>query len=123
MAEDVFQILVVDDDPDMREMLQLLVTNMGYNALEAGKAKDALQFIERGKADLVLLDLNMPGASGMDLLTVLQRRRLEVPIIIVSAYVSQDIAGQLAEKGVKGIVAKPFKKDRIEGEIRRVLGQ
>ena len=65
----------------------------------------------------------MPGASGKDLLTVLQRRRLEVPIIIVSAYVSQDIAGQFAEKGVKGIVAKPFKKDRIEGEVRRVLGQ
>ena len=65
----------------------------------------------------------MPGASGMDLLTVLQRRRLQVPVIVVSAYVSQDIAGQLAEKGVRGIVAKPFKKERIEGEIRRVLGQ
>ena len=46
MAEDVFQILVVDDDPDLREMLQLLVTNMGYNALDAEKAKDALHFIE-----------------------------------------------------------------------------
>ena len=91
--------------------------------LETGKANDALYFIERGRADLVLLDLNMPGASGKDLLTVLQRRRLEVPIIIVSAYVSRDIAVQVAQKGVKGIVAKPFKKDRIEGEIRRVLGQ
>ena len=65
----------------------------------------------------------MPGASGKDLLTVLQRRRLAVPIIIVSAYVSRDIAGQLAKKSVKSIVAKPFNKDRIEGEIRRVLAQ
>ena len=49
-TEDVFQILVVDDDPDMREMLQLMITNMGYKALEAGKAQRCTELHRKGKS-------------------------------------------------------------------------
>ena len=117
-----WRVMIVDDEADVLEMLATLVTKMGHESIPVGKARDALGQIERGKADLLLLDLNMPGATGLDMLKVLRRRRLMIPTVIVSAHVSSDIAQQLAELSISGIVAKPFKKDRLEAEILKALG-
>jgi len=64
----------------------------------------------------------MPGASGLDVLKVLRRRRIQTPTIIVSAHVSADVAQELAELGISGIVAKPFRRERLEAEIKKIFG-
>ena len=114
------RILIIDDNEELRSMLGEILERLGYTVQSTEKAKDALTIIERGDADLCLLDLKMPGVTGFELLKVIRRRHLPIPIIVVSAHISQDAARELAEIGVQGMVAKPFKKDRIAEEIQRV---
>ena len=101
-------------------MLGEILERLGYKIKSTDKAKEALSIIERGDADLCLLDLNMPGVSGFELLKLVRRRHFPIPIIVVSAYISETVAKDLAKVGVQGMVAKPFKKDRITDEIQRV---
>jgi DNA-binding NtrC family response regulator len=113
-------VLIVDDEPDMRAMLQLMLSRNGCDTVEASKATEALAHIQKGRADIMLLDLRMPGASGIDLLRSLQRRNVRLPTIVVSAYISAEVAAQFKELGVLGMVAKPFKQERILSEVQRV---
>ena len=115
------KILVVEDDKEVRDLMKELVARLGYAPLEAQNAKDALSHLEKERVDLMLLDLRMSGASGLDLLKVLNRREMQVPTIVVSAYVSPTTAKALLQLGVRGIVAKPFKVDRVLEEVEKVL--
>lgn len=114
------RILIVEDDEDMRGLLLETVNRLGYPAIATEKAKEALSSIERGDADLVMLDLKMPGVGGLDLLKVIRRRQFPIPVIVVSGFISEDIAKALTTTGVQGMVAKPFKKDRLAEELDRV---
>jgi CheY-like chemotaxis protein len=67
-----------------------------------------------------VLDLKMPGVGGLELLKVIRRRHFSIPVIVVSGFISQDVAKALAATGVQGMVAKPFKQDRLEEELDRV---
>lgn len=67
-----------------------------------------------------MLDLKMPGVGGLDLLKVIRRRQFPIPVIVVSGFISEDIANALTTTGVQGMVAKPFKKDRLAEELDRV---
>ena len=122
-ATQTLRILIVDDNPELRQMLGEILEREGYKIQSTDKAKEALSGIERGNVDLCLLDLNMPGVSGFDLLKLIRRRHFPIPIIVVSAYISETVAKDLAVAGVQGMVAKPFKKDRIAEEIKRVAKQ
>ena len=115
------RLLIVDDNEELRTMLGEVLARTGYEVQSTDKAKDALSIIERGRADLLLLDLKMPGVGGFDLLKILRRRHLPIPVIVVSAHISQDVAKQLAVVGIQGMIAKPFKKERITEEIERVV--
>jgi len=113
--------LIVDDEPEIRAILTEVVSRVGAIALEASKATDAITQIETYRVDLLLLDIQMQGASGIDLLRLMRRRHLRVPTIVISAFVSGDMAANLAQLGVNGIVAKPFTPNRIAQEIDKVL--
>lgn len=115
------RIMIVDDEEDVREMIGALISRLGHEPLLIDKARDALSQIARGTADLLLLDINMPGASGLDMLKVLRRRRMMIPTIIVSAHVSSEIAQELAGLSISGIVAKPFTRERLESEINKAM--
>jgi DNA-binding NtrC family response regulator len=116
------RILVVDDEEDVRTLLTTLIEKMGHESVETGRAKDALTLIERGKADLMLLDLNMPGVTGLELLKLIRRRRIMIPVVVVSAHVSAEIAKELSNLNIQGVLAKPFKRDRFEALIRKLTG-
>ena len=74
-------------------MLVEVLERMGHQVQSTDKAKDALSTMERVNIDLVLLDLKMPGVSGFGLLQLLRRRQLPVPVIVVSAHLSQEVGG------------------------------
>ena len=116
-----YRILVVDDDRDMRALLGKVVAELGCKPLEARSASKAVDLLEREQVDMMLLDIYMPGATGMDLLKALRKRRLMLPTVVVSGYVSSIVAKQLVELGVQDIVAKPFTVDRLFRQIRRAL--
>ena len=116
-----YKILVVEDDPDMQHMLRDLLTKSGYTPLPAQKAKEALEYIGKWHVDLMILDIHMPGASGVDLLRVLRRRNIQIPTVVVSGFISEELAAQLSRLDVQSMLAKPFNADRILGEIHKYL--
>ena len=115
-------MLVVDADAAMRDLLKLMVAQVGCEPIEVDLAKDALDHIEKGQAHMMLLDLQMPGASGLNLLRSMRRHRVWVPTIVVSGFISPEAAKQLAQLGVQDILAKPFAKEQVLEEIQKVIG-
>lgn len=121
-AGDKIRVLIVDDDTDVRQFLCQLCEYEGFKVIEAERGRDALIHIEEGKADLMFLDLNLRGGSGVELIRILRRRGLDIPTIVISGYVSADTTQQLLDLGVERIVAKPFNASRILGEVHKALG-
>ena len=115
------QILVVEDEEGVRSVLKEIVENLDCKVLEAKNVKEAMAHLEKWSVDLMLLDLHLGGANGIDLLRVLHRRNWRVPTVVVSAYISAETAKELVDLGVLGMVSKPFKMDRIVSEIQRIL--
>ena len=115
------RVLVVDDDEKIREVLSEMVTRLRYSPLVAENVSKAAWLLEKHRVSLMLLDLRMQGADGVDLLQDLRRRGIGVPTIVVSGYVSPEIVSQLMGLDVRAIVAKPFRLTRLIQEIRRLL--
>src|SRR6476646_3381313 len=86
------KVLVIDDELDIREGLELLLTSEGYTAELAQNATEGLQRLESGTYDLVLLDLMMPDRSGMEVLQEVRQRDRETPIFMITAYGSVEAA-------------------------------
>ena len=114
-------ILIVDDDEQVRRLLQQVIESAGYNSFQAERGRDAIEILEECEIDLLLLDLKLLAGSGIEVLRILRRRQIEVPTIIISGFVSTGITEQLMELGVDNIMAKPFRAERVIEEIERIL--
>src|ERR1700740_2722003 len=91
------KILVIDDELDIREGLELLLTSEGYSVELAQNGTEGLRHLEQRAYDLVLLDLMMPDRSGMEVLQEVRARDRDTPIFMITAYGSVEAAG----KGLK----------------------
>ena len=114
-------ILIVDDDDQVRRLLNRLLETAGYNPIEAERGREAIVVLEENDVDLMLLDINLRVGSGIEVLRILRRRQIEVPTIIISGYVSTGVTEQLMELGVDNIMANPFHTDRILEEIEESI--
>ncbi len=115
-------VLIVDNDRDVRDILQGLITHQGHDVLTAQRASDAAKIIGSKPVDLLLLDIRMPGPHGHHLLTYLKKRNKNVPpTIVVSGFLEEELIPELIRLGVNGIVAKPFDPKRLCEEIGLAL--
>jgi two-component system response regulator AtoC len=112
-------ILVVDDDPAMRHLLSVILTDHGWEARAVASAPDALRELEARDLDLVLTDVRMPGMDGLALLREIQRLRPELTVIVMSAYGAQDAALEAMKAGAYDYVSKPFRKDEVVLVLRK----
>jgi CheY-like chemotaxis protein len=124
-AEDVIAktkttILVVDDDSDIRELIQLTLSSFGYDSETAADADDALAKVRRGRVSLVTLDLAMPRRDGHWLLRELtsEPTTSSIPVIVISAY-----AGRLERTPqVSAVLWKPFDVDELVQAVEAIIG-
>jgi two-component system phosphate regulon response regulator PhoB len=116
-------ILVVDDDPAIREMIRLALTHAGHAVQEAGNALDARQTIASHAPDLVLLDWMLPGQSGFEFARALQRDSLhrKIPVIMLTARDQEEDKVAALEAGADDYVAKPFSVSELLARIKAVL--
>lgn len=115
-------ILVVDDDKGICGVLKETLEMSGHFVTIAHNGRDGLQRLMEGHFDLVLLDLKMPVMEGQEMLrSVRSTLRLDVPVVILTAYASLDSLFQCTELGIAGYLPKPFRIEELEAKVRQVL--
>jgi two-component system, OmpR family, response regulator len=114
-------VLVVDDDADMRKLLRDFLQPGGYDVLEAANGHDAMVLVDSEPIDVVVLDKEMPGLNGLDVLSLLQRRRPGLPVIFVTAFGGPQIAEESRRRGATEYLEKPFRVRRIVDTIDEVV--
>ncbi|MGE5570343.1 MAG: sigma-54-dependent transcriptional regulator [Rhodospirillales bacterium] len=115
------RILVVDDDENLRWVLQTQLEQMGYAAVTAGSAAEAIAAIEQEPPALVLTDLKMPGVSGMELLEQIRRDYSEIPVLIITAFGTIQNAVQAMRAGAYDYLTKPIDYDELALAVSRAL--
>ena len=115
------KVLVIDDEADIREGLELLLTSEGFSVDLAQNGTEGLHRIENHAYDLVLLDLMMPDRSGMEVLSEVRERDKETPIFMITAYGSVEAAVNALKLGANDYFSKPWDNEKLIIEISRMI--
>src|SRR5712664_233353 len=117
------RILVVDDEAPVREVLTEYFATEGYDVEVAGSGLEALTAIRDGRADLVLLDVRMPGLDGVQVLRRIRELDERVPVIMVTASEDVSLAKETLKLGAFDYVAKPFDFDYLDRAVAAGLAR
>jgi len=115
------KILLVDDDPDIRELMRLYIAAEGLEVIEAGNGKEAIELLNKGAVNLVVLDIMMPYMDGWELCREIRRRYPDLPLLMVTA------KGESADKvkgfhlGTDDYVVKPFDPVELTMRVKALL--
>jgi nitrogen regulation protein NR(I) len=115
------RILVVDDEESIRELLKDFLESKGYEVAIAADGESGLKMLREDKFDLMLMDVMMPGMSGLDVLRETAAEKVEVPVIMMTAYASVQTAVEAMKLGAYDYITKPFVLEDILHAIKRAL--
>ncbi|MDX8530612.1 response regulator transcription factor [Mesorhizobium sp. VK25A] len=121
MTNRTVSILVVDDEPPIRKLLRVGLSSQGYAVSEAPSAKAALELMQAERPDLILLDLGLPGMTGLDLLGKWRGEGLDIPVVILSSRTDEAGIVSALEVGADDYVTKPFGMNELVARIRVAL--
>jgi CheY-like chemotaxis protein len=115
------RVLVADDEPAVRRLLQHILEARGFEAILAASGREA---IDRADGDLAcaLVDLRMPELDGLGVLTQLQRRQPQLPVVIMSAVAEPPDVAEARAKGAAEFLAKPFDVERLMAVVTALAG-
>jgi DNA-binding response OmpR family regulator len=115
------RILVVDDEKNVRFTVAHALRSDGYTVEAASSGAEGLELAGSGRYDLILVDLRMPGMTGIDMLRELRRRDPEMPAVIITAYGVPQQLVEAAELGAIDCIHKPFSIQKVRAIVREVL--
>jgi DNA-binding response OmpR family regulator len=118
-----FTILIVDDEPNLRRSLALILQRSGYAVTTAECAEQVHQYLQAGAYDLVFLDLKMPDINGLDLLPEIRRKYPEMPVLILTAHATLESAIDAVRKGARDYLLKPIDPKQILSRVNEVLAE
>lgn len=111
------KIFVVDDDFYFRKAVARILCYNGYDAIEVSSSIPVINSIIKERPDLILLDLYMPNAGGMEIINTMRRMNIDIPVVVISGLLTDLDIRILQEKGVKHFMAKPV---RLKMLIKKV---
>ena len=114
-------VFVVDDDQAMRSSLQWLIESVGLRVETFGSAQAFLDSYYPGRAGCLLLDVRMPGMSGLELQAYLDRREIRIPVIIITGHGDVSMAVKAMKGGAVDFIEKPFDDEQLLNSIRNAL--
>ena len=114
-------VLVVDDDPGMCAMLASRLTNRGFRVVTATSGTEAIERVQHDDVEVVVSDVNMKGMNGVELCQRLPEHRPQLPVILITAFGSMDLAIQAIRAGAYDFVPKPFEIDQLVLAIERAV--
>jgi DNA-binding NtrC family response regulator len=120
-AEEPYRILVVDDEEGARYSVKRAFSQDEYTTREASSGEEALTSLDSEPADLVLLDLSMPGMDGMETLSKIQERPAAPQVIMITAHGSERLAVEAIRRGARDYIAKPYELDELRASVRNAL--
>ncbi|CAN2229938.1 OmpR Response regulators consisting of a CheY-like receiver domain and a winged-helix DNA-binding domain [Candidatus Nanopelagicaceae bacterium] len=125
MTQEKKRILVVDDNHDIRELVMHILDADGFHVFSAHDGENARAILRSNEIDLILLDVMMPGTSGLDLLMEIRTGALkhhrDVPIIMITAMASTDDIDKALAIGANSYIVKPFRGALIREKVRNIL--
>jgi CheY-like chemotaxis protein len=117
-----YSILIVDDDPDVRNALQLVLKKAGYQPLLAESGRDAIELMEQNdqaaEVAAILCDLEMPGMSGASVIAHLHSQHPMIPIVVVSGAAPTQFLDAVGQQGVGDWIRKPATNDTVLEKVR-----
>lgn len=118
------RILVVDDEPHIRRVLSAVLGGRGYDVIMASDGAEALMELRAAPVDLVILDLMMPGANGLEILSVIRSdpARARTPVIILTAKGQDTDRDAALAGGADDFLTKPFSPKKLLARIEEILG-
>lgn len=125
MSQEVQKVLVVDDNQDVRELIVHILNADGFHVYAAIDGENALAILNSNPVDLVLLDVMMPGMSGLEVLKEIRtgsnKKIREIPVMMITAMSSTDDVDQALAIGANSYVVKPFRGTTIREKVRKIL--
>lgn len=121
MFQNGVKILVIDDDPSIRNMLEIVLKKSGYDVTCTESGKSALEKLKKETFDLIISDIKMPDITGIDLLKKIKTINPEIPVILITAFASANDAVEAMKLGAEDYVTKPFNLDELRIIIHRAL--
>src|SRR3954454_22085522 len=115
------KILVADDEQNLRRVLAALLRREGHEVVQAASGLEAIERL--ADVDVVITDLRMPGADGMEVLRTASKNHPHVPVIMITAYVSVGQAVEAIKAGAFDYIEKPFEQDSIRTIVEKAIGQ
>src|SRR5438093_11076199 len=116
-------VLVVDDDPQVREVVRVNLEMEGYAVLEAGNADEGLKAVEDDAPDLILLDVMMPQVDGWEMLRQVQERHGigSIPVVMFSGQLESGAQREAEQRGAQGFVGKPFDLRALIEQTKQIV--
>ncbi len=115
------QVLVVDDEPDIRELLELTLIKMGIGVQVAGSVSEAKARLQEGRFDLCLTDMRLPDGEGLELVRHIATLGFDLPVAVITAYGSADNAVAALKAGAFDYVSKPIGLEQLRSLVKSVL--
>ena len=121
ITQDVPTVFIVDDDPDVRESLQELLESVGLHSKSFGTAKEFLSSPRSDGPSCLILDVRLPGISGLDLQHELKRGNARIPIIFLTAHADVPMSVKAMKSGAVEFLTKPFRHQDLLDAVQRSL--
>lgn len=119
------RILLVEDDPMVRELVDLILQSRGWNTVIAEDGPKALSLFEGGNIDLILMDVQMPGMDGLETTRAIRRREegsgLRIPIVAMTAHALDEDRKQCLDAGMDDYLSKPIQMSALYATVERHL--
>jgi len=116
------RVLIIDDSDEVRDIIaNLILEPAGYRVLTANNGADGFRLMQEAQPDLVILDEQMPGMTGIQVLRAMRDQSIQIPVIFMTAFGSEDLAVQAFRLGVRDYVIKPFEPQEMARAIDRAL--
>src|SRR6478672_5601869 len=123
MTEGNLRVMIVDDEEVLRDVLEVVLRREGFDVLLAASGEEALNFLDTEEVDLVILDVMLPGISGIDTLRAIRIANPTLPVVVITAFSSIDGAIEAMKFGAFHYIPKPFKNEEVVLTVNKALEQ
>ena len=117
----MMRVLIIEDDEGMRSLLKDFLDEEGFDTDSVSNGSDAFRKIVKNPFDLIITDIRMPGLTGLDILPGIRRLRPEAPIIVITAFGSQEAYRRSFERGATGYLEKPIHMNKLRTLIHETI--